>query len=135
MHHTDVFILSHFCSCLVSMSVKAARLREKIRNMRRVSMRPPGRILEASDKDGLKDVEQRRKNKEAEEQNRGGKKRGAYNFLQSSKWGPFWQRAVEKTAEWCDSGVEGWRRQEEGRGRAEDEEAGESEEEGEEKKG
>lgn len=23
-------------------------------------------------------------------------KRGAYNFLQSSKWGPFWQRAVEK---------------------------------------
>lgn len=29
-------------------------------------------------------------------QNWRGKMRGAYNFLQSLKWGPFWQQAVEK---------------------------------------
>ena len=38
--------------------------------------------------------------------------------------GPFLAGSSGETAEWCDSGVEGWRRQEE-RGRAKDKEAGE----------
>lgn len=58
--------------------------------------------------------------------------------------GPFLAASSGKTAEWCDSGVGGWRRrrrQERGGGgggggrRAKDKEAGESGEEGEEKKG
>lgn len=41
---------------------------------------------------------------------------GAYNFLQRFKWGPFWQQAAEKPQNGV-TGVEGWRRQEEGVGK------------------
>lgn len=53
--------------------------------------------------------------------------------------GPFLAASSGETAEWCDSGVEGWKRQEGWWGqrgvRAKDKEAGERGEEGEEKKG
>lgn len=60
-------------------------------------MRPAGRVPEASDKHSLKMYSTKERTKrQRRKTEKEKKKRGAYNFLQSSKWGPFWQRAAEK---------------------------------------
>lgn len=78
--------------------------------MRRVSMRPAGRILEASDKDGRKMYSKEERTKKQGAGKTKEEKRGElYNFLQSLKWGPFWQQAAEKPQNGA-TGFEGWRR-------------------------
>lgn len=101
--------------------------------MRRASMRPAGRLLEVlpliKTAPKMYSIGERTKKWR---KNLRGKKRGAYNFLQSLKWGPFWQRAAEKPQNGATlelrggGGRRGWRGRKGGGGEAKDKEAGES---------